>query len=117
MFGSTQPRCSTMRFVKLGKVEFKTLDDVRRVFRQDLPNRKPPGKFRVKPRHANDKLAFDEPIVFTYRARVVFTARAGSTLLPNDDDEHEKHPGYFVVKLATLREVDQRLARGRAKLQ
>jgi len=98
-----------MRFVKLGKEEFQTLDDVRRVFRQDLPARDPPGKFRVKPRHSHDKLAVGEPLVFTYQARVVFTARAGSTLLPNEDDEREKHPGYFVVNLATLREADEDL--------
>lgn len=98
-----------MRFVKLGNKEFKTLDDVRSVFRKDFPNRTPPGKFRVKRRHRHDKLAVGEPLVFTYQTRVVFTARAGSALLPNDDNEKDVYPGYFVIDLSTLREANEDL--------
>jgi len=95
-----------MRFVKLGKQNFKTLEEVRRFFLQELPRRTPRGKFRVKRKY---DLEFDEPIVFSYQARVVFTAQAGSKVLPNYDIEHQEYPFYFVVKLATLREADEDL--------
>src|ERR1700694_116898 len=99
-----------MRFVKLAESELETLDDVQRFFRAVIPRRQPPGKFRVTPaRIAQDGLECDEPLLFTYHARVVFTARAGSGLVRNDDEERERYSHYFVVDLATLCEADEDL--------
>src|SRR5579884_3427730 len=96
-----------MRFVKLARGEFGTIDAVRRLFREVIPKRTPPGKFRVTPGHiARDGLKPDEPLVFVYRTRVVLTARADSELLPNDDEERQRCPSYFVVNLDTLSEAD-----------
>jgi 5-methylcytosine-specific restriction endonuclease McrA len=100
-----------MRFIKLSPKlpEFKTLDGVRRFFLDEIPGRMPPGQFLLTPRHARDKLALGEPLVFVYQARVVFTARAGSEVLPYRGEERESYPAYFVVDLATLREADDDL--------
>jgi hypothetical protein len=96
-----------MRIVKLSKGEFGTLDDVRRFFFGELRRRTPPGKFRVTHgRIAEGALKPGEPLVFTYDKRVVFTARAGSGLEPNDDQECAKYPSYFAVDLDSLREAD-----------
>jgi len=96
-----------MRIVKLSQEEFATLDCVRRFFMDEIRHRTPPGKFRVTPgRIARAALEFGEPLVFTYEARVVFTALAGSELLSNDDQQRQKYPSYFVVDLETLREAD-----------
>jgi hypothetical protein len=99
-----------MRFVKLGKTKFKTLDLVREFFLETVPRRSPPGKFRVTAGHfAQDGLQIDEQIVFTYDARVVLTARAGSGVIPNDDEERNEYPIYFVIDLATLRQTSHDL--------
>jgi hypothetical protein len=39
----------------------------------------------------------------------VFTARAASGLVPNDDEERDKYPTYFVVDRVTLRDADEPL--------
>lgn len=97
-----------MRIVKLSKTEFATLDKVRSFFFGKIRNRTPPGKFDVTlGRIAQDGLEPGEPLVFTYQARVVFTALAASELVPNDDDETQKYPSYFVVDLDTLCEADK----------
>ena len=102
-----------MRIVKLAKTEekrFATREGVRRFFLNEIGRRKLRGKFYVTPgRIAPDGLRPGEQLVFTYQARVVFSARAESRLLPNDDaeQEHQKYPNYFVVDLATLREADE----------
>lgn len=104
-----------MRIVKLSKEEFGTLQDVRSFFldkddKDGIRRRKPPGKFRVtKGRIAPGALEVGEPLVFTYEARVVFTARAGNKLVPNNDQEREKYPSYLVVDLDTLCEADEDL--------
>ena len=99
-----------MRIVKLSKKDpsFATPDGVRHFFLDEIQHRKPPGKFRVTAKKIKqDKLRSGEPLVFTYQSRVVFTARAASGLLRNDDEERQRYPNYFVVDLATLREADE----------
>jgi hypothetical protein len=99
-----------MRIVKLSTAEFPTLADVKRFFLADISLRTPPGKFRVPPGWiAEDKIEPNEPLVFTYETKVVFTARAGSGLLQNEDDQRARYPSYFVVNLTTLRTADRRL--------
>ncbi len=98
-----------MRIVKLSDLDpsFDTLDGVRAFFFHEIWKRTPPGRFRVtRGRIAQAGLKPGEPLVFTFRRRVVFTARAETELLPNDDEERQKYPSYFVVNLDTLREVD-----------
>lgn len=99
-----------MRIIKLSKDEFPTLDRVRDFFWDEIRQLTPPGKFEVTHRRiAQDGLAPGEHLVFTYQTRVVFTARAESDLRPNDDEEQQKYPSYFLVNLATLREADKDL--------
>ncbi len=102
-----------MRIVKLSQTEpigFATLDKVQSFFQDEIWRRMPPGKFHVTPgRIAQDELAPGEPVVFTYHGRVVFTARAASGLVPNDDHERQRFPSYFVVDRATLRDADEEL--------
>jgi hypothetical protein len=96
-----------MRFVKLSDSEFCTLDDVRRFFFDEIQHRTPVGKFRIPKGHiARDRFRRGEPIVFTYNRRVVLTARAGSSLVPNDDEDQQRYPVFFVIDLTTLRDAD-----------
>ncbi|MBF0259510.1 MAG: hypothetical protein HQK62_11835 [Desulfamplus sp.] len=99
-----------MRIVKLSKKDpdFTTHVDVRAFFYEVIKNRKPPGRFRVTANKIRqDGLYHGEPLFFTYQARVVFTARAGSGLLPNDDEGHLKYPNFFVIDISTLEEADE----------
>ncbi len=97
-----------MRIVKLSTMEFDTLNDVRRFFIDDLRCGELPGKFRVTAgRIAQDGLAPGEPLLFTHRMRIVFTARAASGLVPNDDAQKQRYPNYFLVDLTTVREVNE----------
>ena len=73
-----------MRIIKLSNQDpsFKTLEDVRQFFFDEMKHRTPPGKFKVtanKIRH--DQFFSGELLVFTYQARVVFTAKSASELL------------------------------------
>lgn len=101
-----------MRIVKLSNAEkrFDTLDGVRRFFFEELPRRTPPGMFQVTPRRISlDGLSKGERLLFTYRARIVFTALAASRLVPNVGNESRKYPHYFRVDLTTLCEADEDL--------
>ncbi len=96
-----------MRVIKLGD-EFPTREDALRFFRTELWERTPPGKFRVTAgRIAAGALEPREPLLFTHCGRVLFTARAGSGLVDNDDGERDRYPSYFVVDRESLREVDE----------
>ncbi len=99
-----------MRIVKLSKKDpdFTTSGDVRKFFNEVIKHRKPPGRFRVTANKIKQNgLSYGEPLLFTYQARVVFTARAGSGLLPNDDEGHLRYPNYFVIDISTLEEADE----------
>jgi hypothetical protein len=109
-----------VRFVKLSKEDssFASLDDVRHFFFHEIPHRTPPGKFRVTPRRISpERLHSGEPLVFTYQGRVVFTAKARSGLLPNEDEEYRKYPRYFVVDLTTLCEANEDLSQVQEQLE
>ena len=99
-----------MRIVKLSKQISPTRDSVRHVFLNEIPRRKPSGKFRVTSRRiAQDALDRGEPLVFSYQSRAMFTANAGSELIPNDDEARTTYPNYFIIDLATLQEADEDL--------
>ncbi|MBZ9960617.1 hypothetical protein [Mesorhizobium sp. BR1-1-14] len=97
-----------MRIVKLSTAEFPDLGKVREFFQSKLEARAPQGKFRVTAARISRQKGLDpdDYLVFTYKGRVVFTARSGSRLLPNPDGIRETHPYYFIVALGTLRESD-----------
>jgi len=68
-----------MRIIKLGKGEFKTLEDVKDYFGRKLYERKPEGKFRLpRTKIGADGLEIGEPILFSYQTVICFTARAKS---------------------------------------
>ena len=96
-----------MRIIKLSKDKFSALRDVQDFFREDLPQFNPPGKFRItKRRIASDALDVDEQLVFTYKARPVYTATVESGIEPSDDEYSSEFPVCFRVKLSTLKEVE-----------
>jgi hypothetical protein len=97
-----------MRVVKLSPKEFSELGNVREFFQSELDARNPQGKFCVTEARISRRngLAPNDYLVFTYKGRIVFTARSGSRLLPNTGRYRETHPYYFVVALDTLCETD-----------
>ncbi|WFU49148.1 hypothetical protein [Sinorhizobium terangae] len=99
---------SSMRIVRLSTREFPDLESVRAFFQSELPSRTPQGRFFVTAdRIARTRgLAPSDYLVFTFKGRIVFTARSGSRLLPNAFEHRETHPYYFVLELDTLRETD-----------
>jgi len=99
-----------MRIIKLSNKDrdFATYGDVRSFFYEVVKHRKPPGRFRVTANKIKkDGLFHGEPLLFTYQARIVFTARTRSGLLPNDDEGHLKYPSFFVIDISTLEEADE----------
>ncbi len=92
-----------MRIVKLSADEFPDLEDVDWFFEEELAAREPRGKFRI-PRGwiAADGLQPGEPILFSYRSIVRYSALAGSGRQRNNDDQRERYPYYFVVDPETL---------------
>lgn len=96
-----------MRLVKLSTSEFPEIDNVHDFFKDDLPQREPPGKF-LFPRGwiAEDGLDASELILFSFMGRVVRVARAASGRLQNTDEYRNDYPYYFVVDMKTVREVD-----------
>jgi len=93
-----------MRIIKLSTKEFGTAEEVVEFFEDDLPQRKPPGRFQVtRGRIAEDKFDEGEPLVFSFLGEVMYTARAGTELLKNDDKWRRKYPQYFCVDMETVR--------------
>ena len=87
-----------MRIIKLSTEEFETFEDVVHFFEEDLPQRKPPGKFLLPPGWiAEDGLQCGETLLFTHLATVCYSARAGSVRLENTDEYGDDYPYYFKV--------------------
>ena len=96
-----------MRIIKLSSQEFETVDDVVEFFEEELLRRIPTGKFRFPPGWiAEDKLSVGEPILFSYQTTVMYSARAASRRLVNNDEYSNQYPFYFQVDMETVRPVD-----------
>jgi hypothetical protein len=100
-----------MRIVKLSTKEFDDEKDVHLFFKETLPSRatgKVGGKFRIPSRQiAEDGLHADEPLVFSYQAALLYSARAGSGRRTNHDEESEHYPFYFDVNVESIRPVKE----------
>jgi len=87
-------------------VGFTDLADARNYFSTGLRLQPFPGKFRVTRGKINqDEFQHDERLIFTFDSRIIYTANAGSTLQPNEDDP-DTYPSYFVIDLSTLLEAN-----------
>ncbi len=96
-----------MRVVKLSEEIFPELENVMMFFRDDLPERNPPGKFRITERRiAQDGLEPGEEILFSYNGQIYFIAQSSTGRLENEDEHQNEYPFYFLVDMDTLRSVD-----------
>jgi hypothetical protein len=92
-----------MRIVKLSKDIFPDLESVMVFFRDYLPERNPPGKFRItEGRIAQDGLEPGEEILFSYSGRIYFMAQSATGCLRNEDEHRNKYPFYFLIDMDTL---------------
>ncbi len=95
-----------MRIIKLSTKEFATFEDVLFFFEEDLPQRTPPGQFRLPPGWiAEDGLERGETLLFTYLAALCYSAKAGSGRLENTDKYRIDYPYYFKVNMKSVRRV------------
>ena len=95
-----------MRIVKLSEDIFPDLESVMVFFRDYLPERNPPGKFRItEGRITEDGLEPGEEILFSYNGRIYFRAQSATGRLKNEDEHQNEYPFYFLVDMDTLRPV------------
>ncbi len=96
-----------MRVVKLSEKIFPKLEDVMVFFRDCLPERDPPGKFRItKGRIAQDGLEPEEEILFSYNGRIYFIAKSKTVRRKNEDKDKNEYPFYFLVNMNELHSVN-----------
>ena len=94
-----------MRVIKLSPedMSFPDRSSVYRYFEKDLPERKPPGKFKVTLRKiAKDGLAPGEPLIFSYQAEITHIARASSGRIDNEEGDIDRYPFYFIIDLDSV---------------
>lgn len=81
-----------MRIIKLSTDEFPTVENLLQYFFAELPSRNPKGQFLVTPdRIALDAFNLGERLVFTHKAKVVFSAISKTSLIPYDGKEKIKY--------------------------
>lgn len=99
---------SSMRIVKLSTREFPDLGSVRAFFQSVLPSRTPQGRFFVTADRIARAggLAPSDYLVFTFKGRIVFSARSRTALYPNAYEHRETHSHCFELEMDTLRETD-----------
>ncbi|MCB0170064.1 MAG: hypothetical protein KDJ97_05885 [Anaerolineae bacterium] len=96
-----------MRIVKLSEEIFSDLESVMRFFRDYLPQRDPPGKFRItEGRITQDGLEPGEEMLFSYNGTIYFIAQSATGRLENEDEHQNEYPFYFLVDMDTLRPVE-----------
>ncbi|MCB0195750.1 MAG: hypothetical protein KDJ65_27620 [Anaerolineae bacterium] len=99
-----------MRIIKLSEEIFSDLDDVMEFFRDYLPQRDPPGKFRItEGRIAQGGLEPGEEVLFSYNGKIYFMAQSATGRLANEDKHKDEYPFYFLVDMDTLRPVGMSL--------
>jgi hypothetical protein len=94
-----------MRLVKLGTREFPNQSDPQAFFAQELPSRKPPGLFPCKQIGKNG-LQPDETVLFTYRCRLRFVAKAKTGRKNNIYVRQADYPHCFEIDMKSLRRAD-----------
>ena len=101
-----------MRIIKLGKEEFKTLDEVVDFFENRLNDdndRNLKGKFRLPSKKVKKIIAKDEFLLFSYEKIVRYTAIAKTETLENDDEHSTDYPYYFVIDMSTVEPAERSL--------
>jgi len=94
-----------MRIIKLSKddPDFKEGEDVINYFENKLLNRNK-GKFYLTKGKIGKKdgILLNEPIIFSYQKKIVYLARAASTVQPNDALPSNNYPHYFDIDLDSI---------------
>jgi len=85
-----------MRLIKLSQKEFGTVVKVDEYFREVLPARIPPGKFRVPSGWiAKHGINAGELLLFSYLSNIRYIAQAASSRRVNHDDQSKIYPYFF----------------------
>jgi len=105
-----------MRLVKLSPSVFKNESELQDFFDNGLGNQKPKGLFIFRGRHiAPNGLYPGETVLFSYRNKLRFVAKAETGRKDNVYGKRKKYPYCFVVKLpvrktcVSLEEVERKL--------
>ena len=111
-----------MRIIKLSDrdVDFTDRASVDTYFIHTLPGRSPVGQFLLtQGRIRHDGIDTGEPLIFTYKAELTYTARAASGRLTYGQSyKGTSYPFYFIIDMETLSlatgmlsDVEDKLAR------
>ena len=96
-----------MRLVKLSTDEFTEEADLKAYFTQELPRRNPPGLFRLPTGWiGQEALEPGETLLFSYRGRLRFVAKAETGWMDNTAMPHPNYPYCFIISLSSVREAD-----------
>lgn len=94
-----------MRIIKLSNDDrdFNEDKDVANYFEIKLLNRNKGKFYLTKGKIAKkDGLFIREPIVFSYKKKIVYVARADSVVKPNEEPQPDKYPYYFDINLDSI---------------
>ena len=94
-----------MRIIKLSNKD-KSFPDRKRVdsyFLKKLPNRNPPGKFRLtQGRVAKDSIEIGEKLIFSYKTEIIYIGLSASGRIDNSDEDMDMYPFYFIIDIDSL---------------
>jgi hypothetical protein len=117
MFGR---RKEYMRIIKLSSkdIDFPDRAGVVNYFEVKLPNRDPVGQFLLtKGRIREGGIEDGEPLIFTYKGQITYTAKASSGRFTNSGSDRDTYPFYFIVDVNTIAPAQGSLADLEAKLR
>jgi len=96
-----------MRIIKLGTSEFSNFEEIEFFFSDDLPNRKPSGKFLIpSPLIGKSGIETGEQLLFSFKGIIYFAALSASQRMDNQDKNADKYPYYFLIDLKSLKRIN-----------
>jgi hypothetical protein len=96
-----------MRLVKLSPKEFPEESDLLTYFAEELPSRNPPGLF-VFPKGwiAQGELDPGETVLFSYRGRIRYIAKAATGRRANQSQKPDLYPNCLEINMESVRQTD-----------